>query len=371
MPNNSPNLLNRLRQRRRQAKLRRVLSRVASVTVSPKETVQAISLSPSQTLPSIGVPFLPSVEEAVLVYFEEETTEDDDIDPLLADDYLLLDLEHGDSVVSDSADIVEVPAITLNNNYSSPPSSLVEDRVRERKIVSFADNTTSDVSSLPPPQVPVAAWWEGWKSSSTIISDDYTPLDDVNSPPPPQLMVAAWWEGWKHLTNTLQPESIKSRVIPHPSHQVTILAAWWEGWKESSTPQLFSWSSFIILFYSLLLFYTLSESMLYSMPAVYDVSNPYDLLSPQHYLIPTGSLGGWVKVPGHYSSIPRAPPWQHPIGTWPCTQDSTIAQVIHRLIFNKILQSISTTTSSSQPHTPKVTEQTTVFQDPVRIFNPG
>jgi hypothetical protein len=184
-------------------------------------------------------------------------------------------------------------------------------------------------------------------------------------------MVAAWWEGWKNSITTFQRESIKSRVIPHPSHQVSILAAWWEGWKVSTTPQLFSWSSFIIIFYSLLLFYTLSESMLYSMPAVYDVSNPYDLLSPQHYLIPTGSLGGWVKVPGHYSSIPRAPPWQHPIGSWPSTQDSTIALVIQRLIFTKILRSISTTTYSSQPHTPKVTEQTTVFQDPVRIFNPG
>ena len=190
MPNNLPNLLYRLRQRRRQSKLRRVLRRVASVTASPKEAVQAISLSPSQALPSIGVP-LPSVEEAVLVYYEEETTENDGIDPLLD---VILDLERGESVVSDSADIVGVPAITLSNNSSSPPLSLVEDGAGGRKTVSFADYTTSDVTSLPPPQVPVAAWWEWWKSLSTITSDDYTPLEDVFSPPPPQLMVAAWWE---------------------------------------------------------------------------------------------------------------------------------------------------------------------------------
>ena len=144
---------------------------------------------------------------------------------------------------------------------------------------------------------------------------------------------------------------------------MSIMAAWWEGWKVSTTPQLFSWSSFIILFYSLLLFYTLSESMLYSMPAVYDVPNPYDLLSPQHYPIPTGSLGGWVKVPGHYSSIPRAPPWQHCIG-W------TIQQLIQHDIHEKIKHYIST---HYRTHftTSRVTMQTTVFQDPVRIFNPG
>jgi len=217
----------------------------------------------------------------------------------------------------------------------------------------------------------VAAWWERWKSPTRPFQR-VSSKTKVNPHPSHQVSIlAAWWEGWKSPPTPFHRDSTKPRINPHPSHQVSILAAWWERWKVSTTPQLFSWSSFIILFYSLLLFYTLSESMLYSMPAVYDVSNPYDLLSPQHYLIPTGSMGGWVKVPGHYSSIPRAPPWQHPIGSWPSTQDSTIAQVIQRLIFTKILQSISTTTYSSQPLTPKVTEQTTVFPDPVRIFNPG
>jgi len=223
MPSNSSNLLNVLTQRLRQSKLRSLLRRVASVKASPKEAVPGISIAPLQILPSIGKPSLPSKEEAVPVYYKEETTEEEDSS--LVDDYLLLDLEHGAPVVSD-VELEEIPAITLLNNSSSPPSSsLVEGRVGEKDIVSFADYTTLDVSSLPPSQVPVAAWWEGWKASSTIISDDYTPLEDVNSPPPPQQMVAAWWEGWKNFTTTFQRDSTNTRDNPHPSHQVSILAA--------------------------------------------------------------------------------------------------------------------------------------------------
>jgi len=159
MPSNSPNLLNVLTQRRRQSRLRSLLRRVVSVKASPKETVPDISISSSQTLPSIGKLSLPSKEEAVPVYYEEETTENDDIDPLLVDDYLLLDLEHGAPVFSD-AELEEVSAITPINNASSPPtSSLVEGRLGERNIVSFTDYTTSDVSALPPPQLAVTAWW--------------------------------------------------------------------------------------------------------------------------------------------------------------------------------------------------------------------
>jgi len=80
------------------------------------------------------------MEEAVPVYYEEEINDDDNIDPSLLDDYVLLDLEHA-SVVSD-AELEAVPAITLTNNSSSPPpSSLVEVRMGERMIVSFASQT--------------------------------------------------------------------------------------------------------------------------------------------------------------------------------------------------------------------------------------
>jgi len=129
----------------------------------------------------------------------------------------------------------------------------------------------------------------------------------------------------------------------------------------------------MILIYLLLPYYILSESLLYSVPAVYDLSNPYDLVSPHQYPIPTGSMGDWVKIPDHYSSIPRAPPWQRPLnstGSWPSTQDGTISQLIQRNILMKIRQSTSTTYSNPFP-TPKVTEQSRVFQEPVRIFNPG
>ena len=108
------------------------------------------------------------------------------------------------------------------------------------------------------------------------------------------------------------------------------------------------------------------------MPDVCDLSNPYDLPPLQHYLIPSGSMGGWVKAPGSYSSIPKAPPWQSPLdpsGSWPSTQDSTISPRIQRIIFTSLHQPISIT--YSQLTTPKVTEQARVFQDPVRIFNPG
>jgi hypothetical protein len=184
--------------------------------------------------------------------------------------------------------------------------------------------------------------------------------------------LAAWWEGWKRPSTTYQRDSTKLRVNPHPSHQVSILAAWWEGWKESTTPQLFSCSSLTLLFYLLLLYYMVTESLLYSVPPVlYDLSNPSpDLLSPHHHPIPTGSMGGWVKVPDHYSSIPRAPPWQHRTGTWAIQHNATILQLIQRIIVTKIRQSTSTTYSNPFP-TPKVTMQSRVFQDPVRIFNPG
>jgi len=69
------------------------------------------------------------VEEEAPVYYKEETNDDDDIDPSLLDDYVLLDLEHRVTVFSDSPELVEVPAITLVSSSSSPlPSSLVEVR---------------------------------------------------------------------------------------------------------------------------------------------------------------------------------------------------------------------------------------------------
>jgi len=74
-----------------------------------------------------------------------------------------------------------------------------------------------------------------------------------------------------------------------------------------------------------------------------------------------------------YSSFPNTPPWQSPLdpsGLWPSTQDSTISQRIQRIIFTSLHQPISIT-YSYQLTAPKVTEQARVFQDPVRIFNPG
>jgi len=65
--------------------------------------VPSISLPPPQT-PSLGLPSLPNVKVAVPVYYEEETKEDDDIDPSL---YVLLDPEHGAPVFSDSVALVE------------------------------------------------------------------------------------------------------------------------------------------------------------------------------------------------------------------------------------------------------------------------
>ena len=141
----------------------------------------------------------------------------------------------------------------------------------------------------------------------------------------------------------------------------------------STTPQLVTSSSSMILFYLLLLYYILSKSLLYNVPpSVYDLSNPYDLPFPHHYPIPTGSMGGWVKVPDHYSSIPRAPPWHHRPGSWP-TQDSTIFQVTRRII-EKIKQPIPTFYPTQfKPKNPNPGSRvlSMAFQDPVRIFDPG
>ena len=352
------------------------------------------------------------VEEAMPIYYEEDIGDDNDTDPSLLEDCVLLHLGQETPVLPGSEDVyVEESAVSLINNssFSVSPSSLVEATMGDRKVAVFFNTYAppTEVFSPPPPQQNVAAWWESWKSASNLISDDYTPSDDLNSPPPPQLMVAAWWDGWKHSTTTLQREPIKSRVIPHPSHQVSILAAWWEGWKHSTTtvqresiksrviphpshqvsildawwegwkvsttPQLVISSSCIILFYLLLLYYILSKSLLYNVPpAVYDLTNTYNLPFPHHYPIPTGSMGGWVKVPDHYSSIPRAPPWKHRPGSWP-TQDSTIFQVIRRII-EKIKQPIPTFYPTQfKPKNPNPGSRvlSMAFQDPVRIFDPG
>ena len=275
----------------------------------------------SQTLSPLCLPLIP--ESVSPVYYEEE--DDEDTDPSLLDDYVLMDLEQATTTLPESVDVVnEVPSIIPVSSSPSPsPTSFMEARRGEGMV--FNSSPTAEARSSPPPKATVAAGWEGCKGVSNLlqlpsprlISDDYTPTDEVVSLPPLQLILAAWWEGWKRPSTKFQTQLNKTRVNPHPSHQVSILAAWWEGWKESTTPQLFSCSSLTLLFYLLLLYYMLSKSLLYSVPpAVYDLTNPYDLLSPHHYPIPTGSMGGWVKVPDHYSSIPRAPPWQHRTGSW-------------------------------------------------------
>jgi len=102
------------------------------------------------------------------VYHEEDIDEDDEIYLLLFDDYVLLELEQRAPIVSDCEELVKIPVTILSNSSSPPLSSLVEIRGAEGKIpTSFTDSTTLDVSSLPPPQVPVAAWWDGWKSPTT------------------------------------------------------------------------------------------------------------------------------------------------------------------------------------------------------------
>jgi len=260
---------------------------------------------------------LPVIPDRVSpIYCEEE--DDEVTDPSLLEDYVLMDLEHGPSTLPESVDeVTEIPSIIPVSSSPSPsPTSFMEAR-RGEGMVSNTSPTAEAISS-PPPKAAVAAGLEGCKgvshllqlSSPRLISDDYTPTEEVVSLPPLQLILAAWWEGWKRPSTKYQTQLNKTRVNPHPSHQVSILAAWWEGWKESTTPQLFSCSNLTLLFYLLLLYYMLSESLLYSAPpAVCDLTNPYNLLSPYHHPIPTCSMGGWVKVPDHYSRTPRAPPW--------------------------------------------------------------
>ena len=83
MPKDSVNLLNILRQRRWQVQLRSLLQRIASIPPSPQEEVPAITLPQPQSLPSLGVPSFSSVEESVPMYHEEDSDEDEEIDPLL------------------------------------------------------------------------------------------------------------------------------------------------------------------------------------------------------------------------------------------------------------------------------------------------
>jgi len=123
MPKKSANPQNLLRQRRRQFQLGRFLRRVASVTASPKEAGSAISEIQPQTLSSLGLTSLPSVEDAVTVYYEEVSDEDDEIDNLLLDDYVLLDLEQGAPVLTHSENLVEVSIITIVSNSFCPSSS--------------------------------------------------------------------------------------------------------------------------------------------------------------------------------------------------------------------------------------------------------
>jgi len=322
-------------------------------------------------LPPLCLPVIP--ERVSPVYYEED--EDEVADPSFLDDYVLMDLEQATTTLPESVDEVnEVPSsIPVSSSPSSSLTSIMEARRGEGMV--FNSTPTAEARSSPPPKA-VAAGWEGSMgvshlsqlSSARLISDDYTPTEEVSSLPPLQLILAAWWEGWKRSSTSFQTEPNTTRVSPHPSHQVTILAAWWEGWKESMTPQLFTSSSLTLLFYLLLLYYMLTESLLFSVPAMCDLTKPYDLLAPYHYPIPTGSMGGWVKVPDHYSSIPRAPPWQHRTGSG--TIQHTILQLM-QLNIPKTLRHSIPTHYLNHFTTSRVTMQTTVFQDPVRIFNPG
>jgi len=107
--------------------LRSLLRRKASVPPSPQEERTSITIPQPQTLPSleVEVPSLPSVEEAVPVQHEEDSDEDDEIDPLLLEVYVPLEIEQGAPIVSYSEALVEIPVTIVSNDLEHGPAILL------------------------------------------------------------------------------------------------------------------------------------------------------------------------------------------------------------------------------------------------------
>jgi len=104
----------------------------------------------------------PSVrEEAIPVYYDEDSGDDDTDSSLLAD-YVLLELEQENRSLPGFEDrYVEDSAITLLTSSSVSPPSKVEAFGEDRKVNSVVtDNTPTKVVHSPPPPKDVASWWE-------------------------------------------------------------------------------------------------------------------------------------------------------------------------------------------------------------------
>jgi hypothetical protein len=118
-------------------------------------------------------------EEAIPVYYEEDY--DDDTDPNLLNDYVLIDL---------NGIIFPLPEGDLD------PTS--------------QESTISNPSYQATIQ---AAWWEGWKNSAFLLYLSEPSEKPINSLPSHQVAIqAAWWEGWK-VSRTPQLFSPRSLLI--------------------------------------------------------------------------------------------------------------------------------------------------------------
>jgi len=146
------------------------------------------------------------------VYQEEDSDEDDEIDPLLLEDYVLLELEQGALIVSYSEELVEIPVTIVSNDLEHGPAILLETvedtetpsiipvssspspsptsimEARKGEVMVLNSSFTHEAISSLPPKATVAAGWEGCLGTSNLfqlpttrlISDDYTPMEEVN-----------------------------------------------------------------------------------------------------------------------------------------------------------------------------------------------
>jgi len=167
--------------------------------------VTAIFLSPTQSIPSLGLLSIPGVEEAP-VYYEEDSDEDDEIDSSLLKDYGLLELEKGAPIVSESKELVEIPVTIVSNFYEvevdedTDPSLLDEylliDLEHGPSILLETVEVTETPSIIPASSSP--------SPSQTFIMEvrrgegmafNSIPTAEARSSPPPKATVAAGWHG--------------------------------------------------------------------------------------------------------------------------------------------------------------------------------
>jgi len=155
------------------------------------------------------------------MYHEKDSDEDEEIDPLLLEGYVLLELEQGAPIVSYSDELVKIPVSIVSNDLehgpailletlevpevpsiipvsSSPslsPTSIMEARSGEGMVLN--SSPAAEPRSYPPPHATEAAGREDRMGSSNLvqvprlISDDYIP-EEVISLPPLQPTLAAW-----------------------------------------------------------------------------------------------------------------------------------------------------------------------------------